>query len=517
MPYDAPSIADMRDFAVALGTALFPELNFGSRRSYHGKFSTLYAGAITELSFHFDSAQRDLHPLTAGEGKPINDWANTVGVVPKGATPARKASAGRVRGNAGATAVSGTQLQHPSSGLMFAIANATTVTIPGVAGVDPDSFFDADIVGIDVGSQTRLEAGEELEFVGGAPAGLESRVVLQLALDEDGFDAEQFGSLRARFLRTFSETPSGGSAPDFATWAEQSLATVRKAYSYPNRAGRGTIDIAAFYAGTGSARSLSTQDRDAVRAYVQTKAPFHVAGEGGGLRVLQTVADPQRVELQIVANGVRAYLFDWADATPPLVDSWNPATRELVFDGPLPASMRAGHRIIPIGTVTGSGVDAQDGRQYRIESISGSDSVILETAPPTALAATDLLYSGGPLVDPIRASILEYMNGGTVYAGRGRTPIPESSAAPTVPTGPSVFGLDILAEGIGPANPDGLYGSWSGDLLQSTLYQIAMYKAGVRNVTIVSPAADYSPPVDEFPADFQVHYVTPSVVLIRSA
>lgn len=519
MPFDLPAMSDTRDLVVALGKALFPGLNFGSVRSYHGKWATFLSGAVTQLHFHVDSAQRDLHPLTAGDGKPINDWGSAVGVVRKGATPARKSAAGRVRGEAASFALPGTQLRHPQTGLIFAIANATTITIPGVAGVDPDSFVDADIVGVDVGSQTRLEAGQSLNFLT-TPPGLEAEVVLQKDLDEDGFDDEQFGSYRGRVLSTFSTTPSGGNQSDFVGWAKAALPSVATAYAYPNRAGRGTIDVVAFYAASGTSRSLSTQDRDAVLQYIKGKAPFQVAGDGSGLRVITTVADPRRVELLITTTGVLAFAFDWQGSAS--VSAYNPTTRELTFSGSLPASLRAGHRLILVGEAGGSGVTAQDGREYKIESISGASSVILEKSPPTNPASTDTIYPGGPLVTPIRDAIVAHLNGEIVYAGRGLTPIPESKASPVDPNGPSVIGLDILAEGVGPANPAGRYGAWAGGIVLATLFRIATYKAGVRNITVLSPPTDYEA-VDDgidtlpFTLNTQIHYVTPGVVIVRSA
>jgi uncharacterized phage protein gp47/JayE len=518
MPFDLPALSDTRDLVVALGRALFPGLNFGSLLSYHGKWATFLAGAVTQLHFHVDSAQRDLHPLTAGDGKPINDWGAALRVDRKDASPARKSLAGRVRGEAGATVNPLEQLRHPQTGLLFQIANATIITIPGVVGVDPDSFVDADIAGVDVGSQTRLEAGQTLNFLT-QPPGIQSEVVLQLDLDEDGFDEEQFGSYRGRVLSTMSSTPSGGNQGDFVTWAKAALVSVSTAFAYPNRNGRGTIDVVAFYAASGTSRSLSTQDRDTVAAYIRTKAPFQVSGTGGGLRVLLTVADPQTIEILVTTTGVLAFAFDWQGSGETVL-AYNATTRELQFAAVLPASLRAGHRIILKGTVGGSGVNAQDGREYRIEAISAADKVILEKAPPTNPAATDLIFPGGPLVAPIRDAIVGHLNGETVYAGRGQVPIPQSKAAPTISTGPSIVGLDELAAGIGSSNPGGIYNdtlSWSGGIVRAVLFKIATYKAGVQNITIVSPAADYEPLDDPFPTSSQIHYVTPSVVVVREA
>jgi uncharacterized phage protein gp47/JayE len=518
MPFTLPSMSEMRDYIVALGRALFPGQNWSSRRTYHGKDATFVSGVATELHLHVQSAQTDLHPLTAPEGKPINDWTRAVGIVRKGATGARKAQAGRVRGAAAATVTSGTQLRQPETGLLFKVANATTVTIPGVFGVDPDSFFDADIEAVDTGSQTRLESGATLVFLS-APPGIQNIVTLVRDLDEGGFDEEQFGSLRQRFLATFAEARSGGSSAEFARWTVLALPEIVKGYSFPNRAGRGTIDVAGFYAGSGATRALDSNDRAAVVQYIKTStnAPFQVSAPGGGLRCIETIPDPQRVEITVETTGVAAYAFDFSDSNY-TVDSYDPVTRELVWNTTLPGALRAGHRLVFDGVLAGSGVDAQDGTEYKIESISGADSVILEKSPPVAPANGDKIYSGGPLTTPLRAAIVAHLNGEIVYAGQGRMPIPESAAASSSnPTGPSVIGLGVLAAGIGPANPDGRYGDWTGGILRNTLATIATYKAGVRNITTISPASDYFPLDDPYPNNAQIHYVTPLVVLIRSA
>lgn len=515
MAFKVPTLAEFREFVVALGKGLFPSLNFGSTRSYHGKRATFLSGSVTALHAHVDSAQKDLHPLTAGEGKPINDWCDAIGLERKEATGARKSAAGRVRGEAAAFVVPGEQLQHPQTGLIFQIANTTNVTIPGVAGVDPDGFVDANISAVDTGSQTRLRSGEDLVFLT-PPAGIEATVKLVLDLDEDGFDEEQFGSVRGRFLETFSSTPAGGNAADFAAWVVKSAASIAKGYSFPNRAGKGSMDVAGFHSGNGDDRSLLDAERDDVLTYIRTLAPFQVSGVGGDLRCLVTVADPQRVEITVQPTGVPAFKFDWTDSGF-TVAAYDPVTRELQFNVNLPGALRAGHRLVFDGVVAGSGVNAQDGAEYKVEAITGVDTVILEKATTVALGVGDLIYSGGPLTTPIRDAIVAHINGEIVYAGRGGSLIPASKAASSSnPTGPSVIGLSPLAEGMGPANPDNVYGDWAGGIILATLFKLATYKAGVLNVSILSPVADYFAVDDAFPNDGQIHFITPKVVLIRS-
>jgi hypothetical protein len=79
----------------------------------------------------------------------------------------------------------------------------------------------------------------------------------------------------------------------------------------------------------------------------------------------------------------------------------------------------------------------------------------------------------------------------------------------------STVGLDELVEGLGSANPAGLYGAWSGGIVRATLLQLATFTAGVRNAVVVTPAVDYEAVDDAFPNDAQIHYVTPGPVLVR--
>lgn len=519
MPFKIPSQEETRDFVVAFGKALFRFANFASRQSWHGRKATFLAGAVTQLHAHADSAQRDAHPMTAGDGPPIALWGDAVGVPRKGATPARRAAAGRVRGTGGTPVTAGLQLRHEASGLIYEIENSAS--IPGLPGVD--GFVDCDIIASEdagsVGSVTRLSAGEVLNLLS-PPGGLQTAVVLQLDLDDGGFDAEGFAGYRANVLAALGQPVAGGNAADFRKWALASLNTIAAAYPLSNRAGRGTADVAVFYDGSGAARAVSIPDRAAVLAYLQDQAPFQVAGPNLGgvnpLRVVKTVPDPQNVEILIETDGQSASGFDWDDGDLPTVAAWEPGgvKNKLQFSIPLPTTLRAGHRLILVGVAT-----AQDGREYTIDSIAGADAVILVETPPVAPAATDKIFSGGPVVTPIRNAIVAHLDGQIVYAGRARTPLPASTAESQ---GVSIVGLDILAEGIGVANPDGKYNTpngptWVGGILLASLFSIAKHQGGVQNVTIVTPAADYQALDDPFPADDQIHYITPGAVVIRSA
>lgn len=495
MAFKIPSLSETREFMVALFKGMFPDRNAGALRAYHVKRLTVVAGAATQIHKHVKSAQDDVMPDTAGDGEPIERWGNINGTGErKGATPARKSAAARVRGTLGAIASSGETLLHDASGNTFALNQQ--VTIPAAL------YQDADIVAISTGASTRLLAGETLEFVNVIP-GIETQVVLQKDLDEDGFDTEQYGAYRKRVLDTFAKPSAGGNDADYAKWALE-LTGIDQAFVYSNRAGLGSVDVVALHTGSGTSRILTSGEAATVLAYLKSKAPSTVGGTPGALRVLTPIADPRTVELLITPNGDPVYAFDWDDTGGPLtITAYNAGTREATLSTNVPSSMKAGHRAVLKGVAS-----VQDGAELIIESISAVNKVIFQTAPTVAPVNTDLMYSGGPLVTPIRDAIVAHMNGENVYAGKGGYPYPESDLDSTV-------GLEVLAEGIGPANPAGIYGTWSGGLLRAVLGKIAIYKAGVRNYSIPTPAGDYEAADYAYPNDINVGLVTPGPVLVR--
>ncbi len=492
MAFALPTMTQTREFLVAVGRVVFPDRNYANPRTYHSKRATFLAAAVTQIIAYVRGVADDIMPDTASDNGPIDRWGGIKAVIRKGATPARKAGAARVRGTVGIAVPVGEELTHAASGLRFKIATGTT--IPAA------EFVDCDLVAIDVGSQTRLDKGTELVFLA-TPAGLVGEVVLQLDMDEDGYDREQFGAYRNRVLAAFSKPTAGGNQADYVKWGLE-VPSVVASYSYPNRAGLGTVDVVGLHSGSGAARVLSGGEIADLVTYQRGKAPASVAATGGSLRGLLVVTDEQDVEITITPNGEAAYAFDWVGG-PLTVFLWTVGPRLLQFSADRPSGMKAGHRI----TFKGVASD-QDGREFKIEALSGTDSVILELAPADDPVATDLVYSGGPLVTPIRDAIRAHMNGETVYAGKGGIPRPISALASTV-------GLEVLAEGIGPANPGGKYGPWSGGLILGVLGGIAIHKTGVRNFAVLLPAADYEATDYKFPLDASIGLITPGSVLVR--
>lgn len=496
MSYPIPTLQEAEELLVAAFRAHFPDRNVGARRSYHRRRLQVLAMALTELHAHIASAMNDLMPDTA-TGTMAERWGKLVGTGKKAATPARKDDAFRVVGLETTPIVAGTTLFHPPTGLRFQITEDDVVPASGEV--------DVAIAGIDVGSKTRLEKGEILEFEE-VPAGLEPRGELQKDLDEDGFDAEQESKFKRRYLDAFGEPSAGGNDADYRRWMN-AMAGIAQSFVYPNRAGRGTLDVVALHTGELAERVLTQPEADAVVAALRLLGPSQVVAEGGSIRHLTVLPDTQRIEMLVEPIGQPQWEFDWVDQVAPVVQAWNAGTRVLTFVDDRPASMKAGDRMCIRGVAS-----AQKGEVLVIEALVNADAVKLEAAPIVAPVATDIVYAGGPLTAIIRDALLAHVKGDDLYAGDDG-PIPGEIAEES---NVSIFELRVLAEGLGPANPGGKYGdSWNGDLLRSLLQSIAQYPRGVRKANCLVPAADYIAADPKFPDDQSIGLIIAGEVLVR--
>ncbi len=496
MTFKLPPMSQTREFLVALFKAVLPTRNVAPK-SFNYRRLTVVSAATTQLHKHVESVKSDVLPNRADDVG-ITEWGEEVkGIERKQATPARKSAAGRVRGIIAGSANIGEQMIHEPSGLLFTLNS--NVVIPAVA---PNNFVDADIVAASTGSATRLKAGETLKFVNNIP-NIETNVVLVKDLDEDGFDREQFGAYRGRVLDSFSGRTAGGTQDDFVAWAKE-VTGIAYAFAYPNRAGNGSVDVVGLHVGSGSARILTVGENAALLAYLKAKVPATLGGIGGALRSLTVVADPRPVEILVTPNGEGVHAFDWDDLSPPTITAWNAGTRTATLSA-MPQSLKAGHRIV----VKGVG-SVQDGRQYKVEAITGPLTIKLEATPTNPFVNTDIVYAGGPLVDPIRDAVVGHLNGEIVYAGRGGVPLAASS-----PNLATTVGIEVLAEGVGPANPAGKYGTWNGGLLRNIVGKIVSFKTGVRNYNVLLPAADVEATDFVFPLDAQIGMITASSVVVR--
>jgi uncharacterized phage protein gp47/JayE len=461
MAFETTSLDDQHAFAIALFRALLPELDV-SEFSHNWKWARTQAGATFGNQAHINAVRNDVMPDTA-TGDMADRWGGIRGVRRKTASPASKASALRFTGTATTAIPDTTPLTHLPSGLRYRTVGAFVIGSQG--------FVDAGVVAVDVGSKTRLNASEVLTLQTGI-AGVNDDAELQLALDQGGDDAELDADYVPRYLERFKNPPLGGTQSDFVKLATDQ-AGIATAYCYPLRAGLGTVDVAALHPGSGLFRILTASETQALFTTMSTLRPVAMKA----FRVLLVVPQPVDVHATMVDDGSIASTFDWDDAAPPTCLAWTPASRLVQLAAARPPSMQPGHR------VTFS--DGATGKQRVIESLSGTDSVVLvaDGAGDVPTPGTTTIYAGGPLVEPARQAV------------------------------------QALFDRLGTANPDAnRYGTWEGNLRPTALTRAITSVAGVLDVgTLITPTATVVASDLPFPNDGTIGLLIAGRILIRRA
>jgi uncharacterized phage protein gp47/JayE len=382
-------------------------------------------------------------------------WGAILDLPRKGATPSRKAKALRVFGIA-TTAI--------TLGETLSAANGTQYQVNETETVGAGGFVDVDVLAISTGSATRLEAGDELDF-DAPPADIDGTAELQIDLDEGGEDQEDVEAYRVRILDRMAQPGMGGNANDYRQWAKE-VDDVATAYVYPLRGGVGSVDLAFLATGSGSVRAPSGASVTEVSDYIHSVRPVSMRD----FRVLEAVAVEQDIELAVRTRpGVR---WDWDDATPLAVSAWDAGDRILTFATDRPDDMEIGDRLI-IKT------DGGDGAESEIVAFDGDDGVVLKAAPSTAPVADDVVYAGGPVVEPMRQAIKAF--------------------------------VDLL----GPAVGEYGTGEWDDAIEPGRLEAIAFTFDETRDPTTIEPAAAVAPDDPVYPDDDTIEFLTYGRLIVR--
>ncbi len=461
MAFETPTLDEEHAFLIAHFKAVRPDDDV-SPGSFNWTFLKTVAAGITGNHANVNAAKNDLMP-DQSEGTYLERWAAIRGIARKGATPARKADALRIYGTAASTVPDASELVH-TNGLRY--------QTDGLVAIGSGGYVDADIVAIDTGSQTRLAKEETLQFT--TPiVGVEETAKIVLDLDEDGTDQESDGALRARVLSRFADPALGGTATDYEQWALEETG-IAEAYAYPLRKGVGSVDLVALHAGSGEARILTEGERSALEATIDEKRPVSVKA----FRVLKVDAEPTAIEATVLDSGKAAYAFDFDDSIAPVVASYVAGTRTVTLTLARPATMDAGDRVV-IARVDGTGT----GRERVIEALVSTDGFVLEadaTGDEPDAAGGDTIYSGGPLVAPVRAAI------------------------------------QAKIDALGPANPDAKnYGSWEGSLDPGDIDAAIRSVTGVKRPFVLAPVALVEASDPAFPDDDTVGLVIAARILVR--
>jgi hypothetical protein len=321
-------------------------------------------------------------------------WGKIFGTRRKGATPARKTDAYRVIGVPTTPVTEGTELRAlpPPD---CASRSARTTWLAPMTATAPVTLTSTSWRS--TWARRRDSRRARCSSSSRRRAGSRHAASCSSIADDDGFDIEQESSRsNAAHLKAAGEPSAGGNDADYIRWQE-AIEGIDQAFVYPNRAGRGTVDVIALHAGSGSDRVLSEAEADEVIAALEELAPTQVVAPGGSLRHLTAIPDEQPIELTIEPNGDAEWEFDWVDETPPVVDDWDSVTRVLTFAADRPDSMKAGDRMCIHGVASD-----QTGEVLIIESLVGDDAVLEESPRSTPSPPTSFMRAVRHRDDPRR-------------------------------------------------------------------------------------------------------------------
>ena len=463
MALSLPSLETIHADLLASYRGRFPDDDLSTYSDTWHRLRTL-AGGLLGTYHQISVAENDVFPDTA-TGTILDRHATIHGITRRAATPARKSDALRVYGTAASTVSIGDELTS-DAGLTYQINENDTVPAAG--------YVDVDVVAVDVGAQTQIQAGETLTFTS-APAGIEDVAELQLDMDEDGEDAESDGELSKRILAKIASPGMGGNANDYQTWALE-ITGVATAYVYPLRRGRGSVDIAALHTGSGSVRLLDSDERDELFDYIDELRPVHLKG----FRVLEVTTEEEAVEVTVEARPGSDYAWDWDDATPLVVAAWTAGTKTLQFTTSVPDDLKKGDRIVIMdAAAAGDGIPLEVEATDDDDATLGADEIRLTTAPSHAPASPDTVYAGGELTTPIRDAIVD------------------------------------LFDALGPAVGTYGTGEWDDELNPAKIGVAVIAVDGVRDFTVVTPATTQTPEDPSFPNDDDIELLIPGEIIVR--
>ncbi len=456
MPFEISTLDEMRDILLAALSGRLPMANVGQRSGNYKRQSVTALGVL-DNHFHIRQVTLDVMEDTA-EGTFLERHVAIWGLARKGASGSSGDSALRVFGDSGATVPTSEPMTHLPSGLTFETTSGGVIPAGG--------FLDVDVAATSTGAQTDLEVDQELNF-DSTPTGLEqaSRIIVEL---ENGQDDEFDDALRTRLLNRVGEPARGGTRNDWENFVLEAAAFVDTAYAYPNRNGAGTVDLVGLKTGSGGGRLLSSGERTTILTAVDLVRPVSAT-----VRVLETTELETDVEALIWPESGPEFQFDWDDESPPTVLSYVSSTRVLTFTAARPVDMKVGDRLV-VDTAGHTGV------QDVIESLSGTDAVVLTADPGYSPSSPDNAYSGGPITEAIFDRI------------------------------------KALIDGLGPANPDAVrYGPWEGTLRLSSLFETIQTAPGVLDSSIADPVANVEAGDPAFPDNDTVELITPGKIVVR--
>jgi hypothetical protein len=323
--------------------------------------------------------------------------------------------------------------------------------------LDANGELTVSVESVSTGTVANRDSGDTLYFVS-APVGINAEATLSGDID-GAVDQETDGQLLARVLDAYRNPPAAGRFSDFRQWANQ-VEGVAAAYCYgphsadtDGRRGIGIVDVAILQTGTGSARIPSATLQSAVDDYIEDRRPACTVD----FSVVLPASDAQDIDVTLTPK--TGYEADFTQLAARTVSSWTVATKTLVLSGTvagMSADIAVDDRILV------------DGQLAKVLTLPGGSTL---TCQPLSDTETDLAdFARSPT------------SGDGVY-----------SAGPL--TGPALVALKALVDGLGPArgtaaDPEQ---DWDETLRLASIFDVLMDIEGVKDVSITTPASNYTP------------------------
>lgn len=269
--------ADMRSRLLEQGKRADPLL----RRAKMWVLARVYAAIWHVLYETLEWLAKQILPSTATDIDYLKAFGTAVNVEQKLA--AKSTGVVRFTGTNTTVVPSGTEFVREDGAVYVTTASGT------ISGGQVDVAATADLAG----AAYNIDSGVGLALVE-AIVGVDSDVAYVSGWDT-GTDDETLEPLRDRVLARTRNTPHGGTKADYELWARE-VAGVFRAWCVPLARGAGTVNVYFLHDnGDGPVKVPTTEQVDAVQAYIDTKRPVTAD-------VL--VAAPTEVEVDVEIDGL---------------------------------------------------------------------------------------------------------------------------------------------------------------------------------------------------------------------
>lgn len=258
MAFDRPSLDDLKTRTYEDLSTRFKPIDKTPRYNLLKVLSFVDAGKYHQLYGDLNFLSRQIFPDTA-EGKYRRaHWSDRV--------PPNYASVAT-----GPVTFSGVDGTPVPAGLLLTAQNGQTYYVDGRAVV-VSGKVSATVKAQEPGADANLEAGSSLDIASAVPPGLASAAVVAAGGISGGVDAETDDAYLARVLNYIRTGARYGKPGDWAAWAQDSSASVSKAFEVKNFGPLGAL-LVQVIAGSQASGVTQVGNLDAVADYISSVAP----------------------------------------------------------------------------------------------------------------------------------------------------------------------------------------------------------------------------------------------------